>query len=77
MMKFHSIALEIGIVDDGNGPEARFLFSRLVRDVRMTADEAEAYADRLRDAAKMVREAEETPNRGIDTGILRIEGQVP
>ncbi len=69
MMKFHSIALEIGTVDDGNGPEARLLFSRLVRDVRMTANEAEAYADRLRDAAKRVREAEETTNRGIDTGI--------
>lgn len=63
MMKFHAIDLKIGMVDDCNGPEVQFVFSRLVRDVRMTADEAERYAREMLASVAKIRHA------GIDTGV--------
>lgn len=67
MMKFHAIDLKIGTIDDCNGPEVQLLFSRLVRDVRMTANEAERYAYEIIDTVKKLRRAE-SANAGIDTG---------
>lgn len=68
-MRFEQIDLKIGIVDDLNGPEVQLRFSRLVRDVRMTANEAERYAYELLDAVKKLRKSE-AESSGIDTGIL-------
>jgi hypothetical protein len=54
-MRFEQIDLKIGTIDEHNGPEAQLLFSRNVRDVRMTANEAERYAYELLDVVKELR----------------------
>ncbi len=69
MTRFQEIDLNVHTIDDMNGPEVRLLFSRSVRDVRMSADEAERYARRMLDVAKSIRKIERTSNPGIDTGI--------
>lgn len=54
-MKFSQISLQIDTTNESDKPEVRLLFSRLVRDVRMTENEAERYAYELLDAVKALR----------------------
>lgn len=68
-MRFEEITLRIAPMDDENRHEVQLLFSRNVRDVRMTANEAERYAYEMLDAVKVLRKRERA-ERGIDTGIL-------
>lgn len=63
MMKFQQVDLQIEKLDD----EVQLLFSRVVRDVRMTPNEAERHAYAMLDRVREIRK--ETENAGIDTGV--------
>ena len=57
-MKVHPISCNIETVQDSDKPEVRLLFSCLVRDVRMSANEAEWHAYKILDEVKKARKLE-------------------
>jgi hypothetical protein len=57
-MRFEQISLRIGAIAEADKPEVQLLFSRAVRDVRMTANEAERHAYEMLDAVKELRKLE-------------------
>lgn len=59
-MKFEPITLEIDAVTERVKPEVRLMFSRNVREVRMTANEAERHAYEMLDAVRVIRKIEST-----------------
>jgi hypothetical protein len=69
-MRFEEITLKIAPIVESDKPEVQLHFSRLVRDVRMTANEAERYAYEMIDAVNELRKREETNNPRIDPVIL-------
>jgi hypothetical protein len=50
--------LRIGAIAEADKPEVQLLFSRNVRDVRMTANEAERHAYEMLDVVKELRKLE-------------------
>ena len=69
-MRFEEITLKIAPIVESDKPEVQLYFSRSVRDVRMTANEAERYAYELIDAVNELRKREEMGNDRIDPVIL-------
>jgi hypothetical protein len=56
-MRFEEIQMKIGV----EGPDVQVLFSRNVKDIRMTPNEAERYAYEMLDAVKQIRQTEAQP----------------